>query len=324
MRILPILFTLTAFAFGSDDASQREAPVVLTATSSRVIAQASLAASGMTQCDAKGNLFFYTGAFPQDSVIFELFADGSHEVFGLINEDAKNYYYSSFRVDSDGGVWLLAGNKGDKPVVFRLNEDPTTPERTELEVPAGMSALTVHNFIELQSGHFLLQGFFDKTAPKKSQGRSYFAEFDSSGKLVRKFVEKENSEVDLRGWVGGDTPAIEGEDGSIYILEPDKVLVLSQAARITRKIKLEPPEPDYRPYQMYLSKGRLEVSYSDARKSPRLEPLYVLLDVSTGRQLRVYKPASELGNHLLCFSDKGFTFYRTEHGQIKLVIARAE
>jgi hypothetical protein len=323
MRILPILLMLAGFTFGTDDARPSEATLTLTATSSKVIGQAPFAASGTTQCDAKGDLFFYTGVFSQDSVIFKLLADGSHEVYGLINEDAKNYYYGSFRVDPDGRLWLLAGSKNHKPVVFRFKDDPTNPKRTELDVPAGMGDSTVHNFIELQSGHFLLQGFFDKTASKKNQGHGYLAEFDSSGELIRTSTEKELPGLDLSGWPG-DTSALEREDGSIYILEPDKILVLSQAVRVIKKIKLEPPEPDYRAYQMYLSGGRLEVSYQNTKASSRLEPLYVLLDASTGKRLRVYKPAPELGNNLLCFSDEGFTFYRTEHGQIKLVTARPE
>jgi hypothetical protein len=101
-------------------------------------------------------------------------------------------------------------------------------------------------------------------------------------------------------------------------------VVLSPSGDVAREIKLVPPQPDYRPYLLYLAGQRLAVGDSKTEKRPhRLQTLYALLDASTGQPIRLYQPSPELGNSLVCFSSDGFTSYRVDHGRIELVTAAA-
>jgi hypothetical protein len=96
---------------------------------------------------------------------------------------------------------------------------------------------------------------------------------------------------------------------------PDKIVVLSPSGEVGREIKLAPPQPDYRPYLLYLAGQHLAVGYSKAEKSPhKLQTVYALLDGSTGQPIRLYQPSPELGNSLVCFSSDGFIFYRHQAG----------
>jgi hypothetical protein len=150
-------------------------------------------------------------------------------MYGLSAQDAKDFIYASYYVDPDGKFWLLAADRSDKPYTFEFHDDGTTPTRTKLDAPNDMPASTVYNFLNLQNGHVLLQGFY-KTKDPKTAGRGYFAEYDSSGKFIRKLVEK-GELVDPSRFSQTSSP-VRGEDGSIYILEPERVVVLSATGAI--------------------------------------------------------------------------------------------
>jgi hypothetical protein len=337
MRFLPLLLVLVGGGLGFDKVGQSQAPnkggqsqapVTLTVSSTRVLASPGLGFVGTTQCDEKGDIFFLAGN-PQTPVIYELLRDGSHQVYGLVGDDARDNYYVAFRADRDGKVSILGGeNESHRPVIFRFGEDPTTsPTKTPLDSPPGMDAAGLRGFIQLRSGHFLLQGFFDEHAAAKDRGHSYLAEFDSSGTFVRTVTDKDKLADNAQDWAG-HAPLLEGEDGSIYALLPDKVLVLSQTGKVARTIKLVPPVPDYLAFQAYLAGGRLAIGYykGAAVLPAKLETLYAVLDAATGRQLRAYKPEPQLEGLLpVGFSDEGFVFYKVgEEGRINLLIARAD
>jgi hypothetical protein len=127
----------------------------LNPAASKILAVTQFAYQGRVQCDAKGNLFFYGGSTPTDSVIYDLLADGSHSLFWLTDKVAREDYCVSFRLDRDGKVWLLAGDEGDNPVVFEFREDGTSPTATKLDAPEDLKALTIQNFIVLQSRTYL-------------------------------------------------------------------------------------------------------------------------------------------------------------------------
>ncbi len=311
-------FFAACLASGTDDA---QAPITLTPSSAKSLGVPVGSFSLPIQCDAKGNIYFYAGRTTEPT-IFEVRADGSHFMYGLSGQDANDLDYVSYSVDADGKLWLLVGDKADRPQLFEFHDDATTPVRTKLDAPEDMPASTVYNFVTLQNGHVLLQGYGKSNAGNKGGSRAYLAEYDPSGKLIRKSVEKGQG-VDITEWPSA-TAAAQGADGSIYILKPEKVLVLSPTGDLSREIKLLPPTPEYRPFAIHLDGQRLAVEYSKTEKGPhKLTTLYALLDASTGQQLRLYQPSPELGNSLVCFSSAGFTFYRVEHGRINLLNAVA-
>jgi hypothetical protein len=300
--------------------------ITLTASSSRFFNLPGFSFSGVAQCDSQGNLYFHSGLQENESLILELRADGSHAIYTLPATLGMPFYFVAFRVDFNGKLWLVAGGPGDEVDLFEFHDDSREPSRTRLDASPSMNALTIHNFVVLQNRNIVLQGYFDAKAPAKRRGHSYLAEFDASGKLVRNLVDKPSGEV--LSYIANREPvaaAAQGENGLSYLLEPDKVLVMSQTGKVVRKIALPPPEADFHAYQLYMAKGRLAVAFSKTERQPGpIDTLYALFDASTGERLRVYRPGPETGGNLVCFSDDGFTFYRVEQRRVKLVTATVD
>jgi hypothetical protein len=92
------------------------------------------------------------------------------------------------------------------------------------------------------------------------------------------------SSAEAARWAG-EAPALQGDDGLIYLLEVDKVLVVSQAGKKIRELILHPPEPDFRAYKMYLSGQRLLIAfYKESEKKPAaVVARCALFDTSSGQ-----------------------------------------
>jgi hypothetical protein len=330
MRISIAFLVLLASGFAVDKKAPSPDLIPLSVSSSKGLATPTIFYMGNAQCDDKGDIFFLSGS-PQAQVVYKLMSDGSHKVYGLLGEDARNHYYKAFHADRDGKVSLLAiEEKGLRPVVFHFDEDATEPARTTLDAPPEMDSSGIFSFTQLKTGHILLQGFFGESASAKDRGHAYIAEFDASGKFLRTFKEKDGDKDKIEGghWAGHTSP-LEGDDGFIYVLLPDRVLALSQTGRVRKTIMLAPPAEGYVAFQMYLAGSRIAIGYykpGPIGQVTKLDPLYALFDASSGRQLRAYKPVAELAKSLLVgFSDEGFIFYRSgSDGEVDLLTARAD
>lgn len=329
MRVPITFLVLLATSLAVDKKAPPLDLVPLTVSSSKELATPDVFYMGNAQCDDKGEIFFLSGS-PQIRVVYKLMSDGSHDVYGLVGEDARKYYNKAFHADRDGRVSLLEieGRSG-RPVLFSFGEDSTEPPaRIALDAPPEMDSHDMRSFIQVKTGHILLQGFFGESAPAKNRGLAYIAEFDASGRLLHTFMEKDGYKVEGGHWVGHVSP-LEGDDGFIYVLLPDKVLALSQTGRVRKTIKLALPE-GYVAFEMYLAGSRLAIGYYKPGKVAlgevsKVEPLYALFDASSGRQLRAYKPVDELAKSLLVgFSDEGFIFYRSGRDGVHLLTARAD
>jgi hypothetical protein len=319
-----LLCAIALGALGADQAKPEPAPIVLTPSSSKTLEIPGFSFSGNAQCDAKGNVYFHTGFDPNDSVIFKVQSDGSSTAYRLAGADADETYFVAFRVNPDGKLWLLdGGRQGHEGVyLFEFGEDPSSPARRRLEAP---DDLNVQNFLVLRNDHVLLEGYFDERAKSERRGHSYFAEFEASGKLIRESSGKISDKVlkDL-ATRAPDASAAQGDNGLVYFLESDKVTVVSPTGQETKDIRFSLPEPGYRAYSLYIAGGRLLIGFlRPSEQKPFIVARYALFDASTGEQLRLYEPGPDTGNNLVCFSDEGLTFYRVEHGRVKLVTAAA-
>jgi hypothetical protein len=324
MRLLPAILLLCGIGLGANQAKTPPAPITLMPASSKILEIPGFSSSGNAQCDATGNLYFHTGFDPNDSVVLKVLTDGSSSIYRLVGTDAAETYFTAFRADPDGKLWLLdGGREGHEGIyLFQFGDDPSHSTRTRLDAPED---LEVENFMVLRNDHILLNGYFDENATPKKRGRSYLAEFEPSGKLVRESLERIGDDTlkDLSSR-SPDAAAAQSDNGLIYLLEPDKVSVMSSSFKVIRSIKFNPPEPDYRAYNLYFASGRLLIAFmKPSEQRPFIITRYALLDASTGEQLRLFQPGPETGNSLVCFSNEGFTFYRVEHGRVKLVTATA-
>jgi hypothetical protein len=251
--------------------------------------------------------------------------EGPSAQYAINADDVKHLYFLAFHVTTDKRIWFLTGGQKDAISLFRIDpDDASKSERINLDAPDGLTALTVQSFVMLPKDHILLQGYFDDQAPKEKQGHSYLAEFDSSGKLLRTTLEKATAEaVEYASKWGAQTAAYQSGDGTTYLLQQDKILVLSEAGDVMRTIPLAPAQKGYQADFFYMNKGRLIVSFygPDPQPNKPLTTRYALVDPSSGEVIRWYESDEELGTFLVCFSDEGLIFTRPAGAHVKLVTA---
>src|SRR5262249_55232675 len=150
------------------------------------------------------------------------------------------------------------------------------------------------------------EGYFDQNASKAQRGHSYLFEFTDSGTLVRKSLNKAQERVgQYLTNRAADNAIAEDDAGRTYLLQPDRILVISPIGVVERTINVLPKDAEYWAYKLYLSEGRLAVAFESQAESQtpgaHLKPSYALLDAASGRVLRRYQPDPELGNSLVCF-----------------------
>ena len=324
--IIFLISLATVARAGDEQPNKGQPPIVLAAGSSKVLSLPGFSAETGPQCDPRGNLYFRTGYSELASVVLRIAAkDGSPTVYKVTDPAADGSYFVAFHVGREGKIAVLMGGKKDEPSVYQFKEnDPAGTNRTALEAPEGLDALTVHAFVVLPNDHILLQGYFGKGAPKDKLGHAYLAEFESSGKLLRLSLNNVSDELlkSVENW-GAKTETAQGEDGRTYLLLEDRVVVLSPGGEVERELKLTPPESGYRPDLMYMHGGQLIIGFYllGGAGKPIQGVRFELLEPSSGEILRTFEGAPELGNNLVCFSDEGLTFMRFEHGKVKLINA---
>jgi hypothetical protein len=322
LTVIVLIATLSACA---QDGGEEPQPVKLTATSSKVLDVPSSSIHTMPQCDAGGNLYSHVNNGARVGAIAKIALDGPSAQYTINADDAKHLYFLAFHVTPDHRVWILTGGPKDAISVFRIEpDDASKSERISLDTPDGLAAPTVQSFVMLPKDHVLLQGYFDDKAPKEKQGHSYLAEFDSSGKLLRTSLDTATSEaIAYASKWGAQTVAYQSGDGITYLLQQDKILVLSGAGDVMRTIPLAPAQKNYHADYFYMNRGRLIVSFygPDPQSNKPLTMRYALVDPSSGEVIRWYEPDAEVGTALVCFSDDGLIFRHDVKGHIKLVTA---
>ncbi|MGC2743178.1 MAG: hypothetical protein WA672_08315 [Candidatus Angelobacter sp.] len=321
--VLMICFWNMAWAT-DDTLNNQQRPIVLTSNSSKVLPMPVFSAETGPQCDSGGNLYFNTGFSAKSRVVLKLdTSDGSTTVFRPRDASAAETYFVAFHVTAEPKIAILVGGKNNEPYVYEFDEnDPVNAHRISLEVPDGLNALTVQGFIVLPNQRILLQGYFDDAAPKERRNHGYVAEFAPSGKLLELSLEKASSDV-LKSVAGraAKTEASQSKDGTTFLLEADRIVVLSPAGQVERTIKLTPPEPGYLSDQLYMHRGQLVVGFYHIEDGGRPKVRYELMNPWTGEIIRIYQAAAELGNNLVCFSDEGLSFMKEEKGHVKLMNA---
>jgi len=317
-------------ATGAAQAEKRPPEVVmLSPVSEKLLAVPMFGADANAQCDAAGNLYFHATRKPDASAVLKVLTDGTFSTYTPSADDAADTWYLAFRVWPDGKLWLLAHGSKSGVFLFEFGQNATvSPTRTRLDVP---DVVEVRNFVVLQEGHVLLQGFYNPDAPKERRGRGYFAEFDASGRLLRETGGKPLPGDLLKDMTSrtADAAAAQGEDGLIYMLVNNDVLVISQAGEVVRKFSVKSADA-YTPSNLFLGGGRLAVVYFRPEGQPagplkvalRLKVRYALYDPSNGEQFGVYEPGSETGSGLVCYSSDGFTLMRPKNGRLQLITAK--
>ena len=277
---------------------------------------------GAPQCDSDGNIIFHSGFKLQDLTFLKLEKDGAHVLYHPSPQDGPSIFLQ-FYVSSEGGLYVLATDDKEQLFLLKAGNDPNSFARTRIETVKGAGPYTIKSFVVLPGDILIVFGYFDKEAQVRERGRAYLIEMNASGQVVRRSSES-MGESDLKVAVdrAGAAPVVLN-DGLIYFLGGSKILAVSPAGELVHKLDLPKPDSDYDAWQLNGSGGVLLVNFMKVPKDGSfMLPLYLLLDSSTGDLLRTYRPSSDLGNVLACFSEEGFTFYRVyKQGDAELVTA---
>ncbi|MBZ5628063.1 MAG: hypothetical protein LAO06_04270 [Acidobacteriia bacterium] len=311
MRLIAFtIFLLGVELFGGEGITKDRTPVKLVADSIRTLTMPPFSMRGV-QCDDSGNLYFASGFHPRRGVVLKLSTTGSTVLYKVTDADIEDPLLEDFQVTAERKVWMLAASgKKNKPYVIQFNaDDPASANTIRLKVPEGLKATSIRSFGILANDKIVVSGYVDASAPKRERNREYLAVFDDTGKLIRESFQEVSKDV-WKHLFGMATAAREG--GVTYLLQLDKILVVSPTGEVSRTIPLTPPAPGFRPVLIKVNRRRLAIEFvkpkGDDPLGGELDAVFAVLDATTGEVLRVYEPTSEVGPPLACFSDEGFTF----------------
>jgi hypothetical protein len=152
------------------------------------------------------------------------------------------------------------------------------------------------------------------------RGKRYLAEFKSSGALAINFNRAEPA-VDLskRGRV--NAAATIDEQGLLYMIVGDEILVISQGGEVVRELIPDKPSPKYVMEHIQAAKGKVAIWFFIPERGKRATVRLAIVDPESGDILRVYEPDEELGNNAVCFTGDAFTFFRVRDGYVHLLTA---
>jgi hypothetical protein len=285
------------------------------------------AAFGEARSDDRGNLYFHaaTRSYTNSSLI-AISTKNSHPKFLVLpDEFARKTTFESFFVTPSGSVYLVVETAERSRIVFEFDSDGEVARHTTIESPPDVAVETVAAF---EDGSFFVSGYHGNDAPPSLKGHAFVGIFDSSGTLIR---ELKNAEIPTNSNLGqspntakpGELWSCLGDDGNLYFLASDQILVINESGGIVRRIRFRKPEKDSAAVRLEVSGGLGALWLEDEsgpNQSIRLE--LEVVDLSTGKPTALYSPSEDLGNNAVSFSRKeGFVFMQQDDNKIVLLTA---
>jgi hypothetical protein len=285
-------------------------PTILRESSSAPSQVPMFSAMGSSQCDSDGNLYFNTSLDPRDSGLLKIAHDGAKfRLYKLPANDADTkYVFGQFNVTPSGDLGVLAYGNDHAIYIFRFDSDLGSTSKTRLELP---DHVRVNSFAAFESGTLLVTGYFNRAAEPQVQGKIYTAIFEASGKL-RAVVKGHFADFDFAS-IGKKLPeggAAIGEDGFLYLLRPNEVVVISESGTIVRRMPFNKPSPELIASRIDVSGGLIDIELlKNQGLGKELKAQFLVLNASTGKRVGLYQPEPALGNNFTCFTrSEGFTF----------------
>jgi hypothetical protein len=295
----------------------------LQAGSSQLLEVPSFSFFGGAQSDKDGNLFFHVnaGSYRRPVILKLNRFNGDPTIYSLADEDQKTTIFSGFSVTPAGQVSLLGQTTDGKTQAIRFSSKGTVLERTVLDLPEHIS---IENFAAFPTGTVLVSAFYLPEAPEGLRGKSFMALFDESGRVKKKF-SGELGDVDLATVFqhlreGGATV---GADGNLYLLQPDRIVVISESGAVVKRLKFRKPE-GFVATKIVVSQNLISIWLLREGAKQQVSSEYLVLDLLTGKRVGLYTPDKELGSSAIAVSfsnQEGFTFFDVENGHVKLTSA---
>ena len=334
LKALAAVWAISALAPGAD----RGATTALHTASTVPWTVPPFQSKGKTQCDSDGDLYFDVAIdISNPTVVMKVAHDGSkYEIYSLPSRPDVLTQIVAFSVTRSGELRVLALTRAKRTgagasafpyeqaevSVYTYGDDPGNPSVTKLAAPEHMDP---RSFAAFESGAVLVTGYLTGQAAPEQQGKTFTGVFQSSGKLAAG-VSGNAGNVDLAtlGKKIYEGDAVSGEDGFIYVLGPEAVVVVSESGAVVRKMPFKKPDSTFTAQDLWVSGGLAVIGlYTGEGPGKQLKVQYLAVNASTGEPLGWYEPEEALGNHAVCFSrSEGLTFL-TVNKDGKFILASA-
>jgi hypothetical protein len=303
---------------------------VLTAAEDHFVAAPNFSAEGEAQCDEEGGAYFHVGNGQSymDPTMLKLGRSADdHRLFKVPSEsaDKSTLGFSAFSVTPGGQLWILGILwSGEVPFVeaYGFDADGEVGSHIRFEVPP---RFLPRQFAAFDNDVFFLAGEISEGDKEHRTTTPFAGMYDASGRLGRK-LELDLGSIRVQKNRLPEGAAVPARDGNLYLLLEDRLVVISQSGALVRSMPFKKRDPEAVASHLQLSGGQAAIWFEKARKTGPIELELLLMDASTGEELRWYSPSQELGNNAICYSRKeGFLFLKfgkaSPEGSVELLTA---
>ena len=324
MRLPAVLIVLALVArFDATDSQKYPAPTILDASVDSVQVPP-FPFIGGPECDADGYMYFHldNGNYMSTDIL-RLSPDGKDGTrFAVPSDMASKIRFDSFSVSPQGELVVSAFSDKGVPLLVSFDDDGGMNNPVTLELPKGVFS---NSIVAFNGGAVFFSGYYGEPPQKSTRGRSYLAIFDPSGGLR---VELRSISLPKYDGLSGlpDGAGAVSEDGNLYFVLPNEIVVISQQGKVVRRIAFKKPHPRQRAISVRVSSGAVAITLARPQSeiSDSLEMSYLVLDTFSGSRFGYYMRPEQL--HFaadVCFSrQEGFTFLGSDKsGQTKLIRA---
>src|ERR1700683_555209 len=278
---------------------------------------------GQAKQDAGGNVYFHaaTRRYSDSSIIRIPYGDSEPKAYSLPEKPARETAFIAFDVAPSGRVYVLSENADHRSIVFEFGGDGDISSRTELGIPPSARGASMSVFEA--TGNFFVLGYYDSSAPDDLRGKTFMALTSPDGKVFRDLKNSRGIDLNTLGEEPLTACSYRGEDGNLYVLASDEILVLTASGDFMRRIKLRKPDDAALTTKLIVSQGLAAVwLQSDSAVGKAVELTLETVDIGTGRVVGVYSASDELGDNAVTFSrSEGFVFLRNDGGKVSLLTA---
>ncbi len=276
---------------------------------------------GAPQSDSEGNLFFHVdeGSINTPTIMRLSHDDGSPMLFKAPSDLDPSAYFSQFCVTPDGRlVTLLAANQERDYYVLRYRSDGEVANM--IKIPLEQAAV-VQDFAVLETGQFVIAGYYSGDSSTHNAGRGLFRLYGESGNLIKdlstnlKAIDIAKASQVLRA--GAAVPA----NGRLYILHDSDLYTLDPSGNFSRQT-LSPRPGGFTPTQAFVSQSYLALAEYKPRTKGADELRISVFDLRSDELYATYTLPEKWGNSLAHFSvSDGFLFMAPENGRYKFLVA---
>lgn len=319
IRTLPaVLLLVLSPGQKRQDVAHIPPPSVLNVSGSTKLNIPFFATLGEGRSDERGNLYFHAATRSyNNAALIGISAKRSQPRFFLLpDEFARKTFFESFFVTPSGGVYVVAETAERSRIVFEFDSDGEVTRHTTLDSPPDVGIETVAVF---DDGNFFVLGRHGPSATAEAKGRPCLGVFDSSGRLVRELRNPHIPKTSSLGETSDTAKPSEiwscmADDGNLYLLASNQILVVNESAGVVRHITFEKPDKDPAAVRLEVSGGLAAVWLEDENGPNHTIRLRLeLIDVATGQITALYVPSDELGSNAVSFSRKeGFVFLHSQ------------